>query len=367
MIVDSMKLIGDPYFYNDIRMVRLQRQVNDGQCGYFLNFLKPLSEKVGFWLVYEVDDVIKYEDIPLYNHGRNAYANQIFFSNVKNMLKACDFLTVTCSELKKYYVDVFEIDEEKVIVIPNYLPRWWIGEAYDVERLSKRFTENEKKPRIMFPMSSSHFDLTGTNNYIDDFTEMSEFMRANLKNYHFSIVGHAPKIVEDLIRDKKIEVTFGSDLLNYPRELSQRSPQAVIAPLRDNIFNTCKSNIKLLESWALGFPVVAQDLPCYSPYTDLVFKDNNQLQNKLDSLFVDKKRYMKMVKENRHIVDFGDNKHAPTGWWIEKNLQTWYSLFTLPQKTLQHDLRNFMKAVQNAEKAAEKDKKPEEEISINLS
>lgn len=342
-----MKLIADPRFYYDIRCVRIQRQVSDQQYQFFTKFLKPLSESLGFWIIYEVDDVIKYEDIPAYNLGRHAFQSETFFANVKNILSQCDFLTVTTPVLKKYYVDNYGIDDHKVLVIPNYLPRWWIGEAYNVDIIRKRATDNWKKPRIGFPMSSSHFDLNNTGNK-DDFSDVADFVRSTVNKYQWVIIGHAPKVIEDLIKDGKVEVIPGSDLLNYPRELVMRNLQAIVAPLQNNIFNVCKSNIKLLEGWSLGIPVIAQDLPCYSPYTDMLFHDNASLQEQLDKLFRDIPKYMKIVKQNRHIVDYGD-KNAPNGWWIEKNLHPWYNLFTLPQKTLRYDLTRLQTVVQPTE------------------
>lgn len=338
--VDSTKLIGDPKFFQDIRMVRLQRQVNDAQASYFLKFLKPLSDQYGFWIQYEIDDVIKYEDIPLYNTGRMAYENKQFFANVKNMLGAADIITVTTERLRQYYVENYDVPIEKFQVVPNYLPRWWVGEAYNLDTRMASMKENHKKPRIGFPMSSSHFDMKGINDYVDDFTEVSKFIRETVDKYQWVIIGHQPKPLEDLIRDKKIEIIPGSDLLNYPRELNMRNLNAIVAPLQDNIFNRCKSAIKLHEGWSLGLPVIAQDLECYNQHTDMTFKDNNQLQDQLDKLFKDPKHYKKVIKDNRHKIDYGYHLHK-NGMWIEKNINQWYQLFTLPQKTLKLDLDRY--------------------------
>jgi hypothetical protein len=83
----------------------------------------------------------------------------------------------------------------------------------------------------------------------------------------------------------------------------------------------------------------------------------------LDGLFDNKKHYMRVVKDNRHVVDYGDNKYAPTGWWIEKNLQPWYNLFTMPQKTLKYDLKHFMKTL----KANTPEQPANDEINVDLS
>ena len=345
--IESFKFIADSKFYHDIKMVRLQRQVSNEQCSFFLNFLLPWSRIIGFWLVYEIDDVICHEDIPAYNCARTAFDNNIFFSNVKLMLDGCDFITVTTDRLKKYYVDKFFLDEKKVLVIPNYLPRWWIGEAYDHQRQMKLYDDNIKKPRIGLPLSSSHYDIAGVNNYVDDVYGIVEFVRATTNKYRWCFMGHCPKLLEDLARDKKIEILPGSDVLNFPRELWDRGKfQLILAPLQDNVFNNAKSNIKIPESWSLGIPCITQDLECYAPYHDYMFKDCNQLQNQIDRTLRDRQKYSKLVKDNRHKVDFGplgSNDHFKRGAWLEKNISKWYQLYSLPQKTLRLDLQGAIK------------------------
>jgi len=336
-VIDSMKLIGDPAFFRDIRVVRLQRQVNDAQCSYFLNFLKPLSQSIGFWIVYEIDDVISYDDIPKYNIGRKAFSNENFFRNIKNMLQASDLITVTTEELKEYYMTKYDIDEKKFIVIPNYLPRWWAGESFNLRDIIENYTKNKQKPRIGFPVSSSHFDIDGSNNFNDDFTHICDMIKRTYDKYQYVFIGGFPKQLESLVQRGKIEVHKGSDMLNYPRELYGKDLQLVLAPLEDNTFNRCKSNIKLIESWALGIPVFAQNLPCYSKYTDMLFDNGDDLENKIDRFLKDPKLFKKTVKKNRDTVDY-KGKGAPHGWWLEKNLQKWYNMYAIPQKMLEIDL-----------------------------
>jgi hypothetical protein len=70
----------------------------------------------------------------------------------------------------------------------------------------------------------------------------------------------------------------------------------------------------------------------------MTFKDCNELQNKIDYLLSDVNKYAKEVRHNRHVVDYGDS-NSPNGWWLEKNLQKWYDIFTLPQRTVKADAR----------------------------
>jgi O-antigen biosynthesis protein len=347
-IIDSMKLIPIPEFYRDINCVRIQRQLGAQQTDFILKFLVPLRNSTGsFTIVYEIDDWIypgttATDGIPLYNHARKAFTDLSLHENVKNIFKEVDFVTVTTPFLKDLYIEYYHVEPEKVIIIPNYMPRWWIGETYDIDKTMSFYNTHRKRPRIGLPLSSSHYDIDNLCGY-DDTTAILPFILNNHKKYEFCFTGHCPKGLEGLAKNKKITILPGSDILNYPRELWRHNFQAVIAPLCDNNFNKAKSAIKLHECWSLGIPVIAQDLECYNKYTDLLFKDNNELQNQLDKVLSDPKKYKKIVKENRKVIDYGDNKYFPQGLWLEKNAQVYYNLYTQGQNTIRIDLRKVKK------------------------
>jgi hypothetical protein len=340
-IVDSPKMLPLPEFYRDIRHVKVQRQVSTAQKDFVMKFLKPLSDSFGFWLSYDIDDVIGPDDIPMYNAARHAFQAPGLFDNIKEILNAVDFINVPTEEMAKYYNIKFSVPMSKIQIVPNYLPRWWIGAAYDISRIEAKLKENKKKPRLGFICSSTHFDLKNQNGGVDDFTHIIPFIRSTVDKYQWVFVGGIPQQLKDLVQQRKIELHHGVDLLNYPRALMEKKIDAIVAPLKDNIFNRCKSNIKLLEGWSLGIPVIAQDLEPYRPYTDMLFKDVNDLQNQLDNLFKNDKKYLNLVKEHRKIIDYG-NKEAPNGWWLEKNMGIHFGMFMIPQKTMSIDLTNPM-------------------------
>ena len=338
-IVESTKMIPLPEFYRDMRMVRVQRQVSSQQCKFMLEFLKPLSMQYGFWLVYEIDDVIGPDDIPLYNMGRAAYQFADIDTNIRKMLNCADFVTVTTDRLKQYYHEKYGVPNENIIVVPNYLPRWWIGEAFNKDAIAARYEENIRKPRIAIASSTTHFDVNKMNGGVDDFTHIVDFIRDTSDKYQWLFVGGCPVQLEDLVASRKIELHRGSDLLNYPRELVGKNIDIIVAPLQDNVFNRCKSNIKFLEMSALGIPSICQNLTPYTPYTDLLFDDANGLQNQIDNVLKTKKHYMKVVQHNRNIIDYGDSQ-SPDGWWLEKNMNIWLQQFMISQKTLSYDIRS---------------------------
>ena len=50
---------------------------------------------------------------------------------------------------------------------------------------------------------------------------------------------------------------------DYPKRLASLNLDLALAPLEDNTFNQCKSNLRLLEYGACGFPVVCSDVRPY--------------------------------------------------------------------------------------------------------
>lgn len=72
-ITSTLSVFQDPRVYmadGGVRMVRLQRWYGADKAKFMREFLKPLSKKLGFWLVYEIDDVLVYDEIPKYNLAR---------------------------------------------------------------------------------------------------------------------------------------------------------------------------------------------------------------------------------------------------------------------------------------------------------
>ena len=65
----------DGRYYNGMNSVTVQRWISDVRKDIFEKFLKPVCEGVRCWLVYAIDDAMHYDEIPLYNRGRMAFAS----------------------------------------------------------------------------------------------------------------------------------------------------------------------------------------------------------------------------------------------------------------------------------------------------
>ncbi len=339
-ITDTLSIIADPNFFRlaegGTKMIRLQRWTGFDKLKIMKEFLRPLADQIGMWLIYEIDDLLIYNEIPDYNMAKPYFKFENIGNSVAEIMSMCDLITTSTDYLADTYSKAYNIPRDRFIVIPNYLPRWWIGEAMNIDRQMNLWNQTKNKPRIAFCCSTNHFDVNNTNKGIDDFTQLIPWIKGHLNDYQFIFVGGHPQQLLEEVKQNKIEYQPPSDVLNYPREMQLRNIDLLIAPLIDNVFNKCKSNIKFLEFAALGIPMVGQNISTYNKYTDMVFNDANDLDNIINKLFFANNAattYKNLILNNRNIIEKG-NELAPQGYWLENNSAKFVELYSLPQKTI---------------------------------
>jgi hypothetical protein len=317
-----------------VKVIRFQRWFEPWHAKAMKEFYRPLADKHGIWLVYEIDDVLSYEDIPQYNLAREHFNPNRIGDSVKEILSLVDMLTVTTDEMKDLYHRKYNVPLNKIMVIPNYLPRWWIGDSFNFDKRLKQWDLQHHKPNIAFCCSINHFDINNVNNGVDDFTHLIPWIRNNLNKYNFTFVGGVPQQLIDLAKSHKIFYQPPSDIFNYSRELGLRKIDLLVAPLVDNEFNRCKSNIKWLEFSALGIPMLGQNICTYNKYTDQVFDTSDDIDNWCEKIFFGrgaKEKYADIILKNRQIIEGNENNN---GWWLEKNIKQYYDLYSITQKTV---------------------------------
>ena len=318
------KFLVDDNFFRGTNVNILQRQVNNPQCEYYLKYIIPMSRKCGSWIVYNIDDCIYKDDIPKYNKAWEVYQDEQYMQNVYKMLNASDFVLVTTNELGEYYCKRFGVSPDSIVVIPNYLPKWWIGHCYNREKSLSNYSENRKRPRIGLIGAPSHYDVN-KKNIDNDITGILPYIRKTVKDFKWVIFGSKIPELEDLVASRDIEYHGGIDILHYPDKICSLNLQYVVAPLKDNTFNRCKSNIKLTESWAMGIGCAAQDICSYNKYTTDVFKDGDSLDEILRRDLKDAGTFETKISSNYKKMD---------EWWLETHLDSWLKLYRMRQKPL---------------------------------
>lgn len=335
--IESTSYVGDPGLYRIIRSVKFQRPVSDAAKDFFFKFMKPQAAVYGVWTVMDVDDCLVYDDIPDYNIAKPSFGGSVT-NNLQAVMESCDVVTVSTKILAGYYAAKFNLPISKFQIVPNYLPRWWIGDCFRLDESVTSFKRNLKnKLKVGFICGGNHYDLKNQNDGIDDFTHLIDWVKSSVDIYDFHFVGGVPQQLIPELHDKKITVDPMTDIFNYPRVLKERGYNLWICPLKDNVFNRCKSNIKLLEAWALGIPVFVQDNECYKNYTPNTFSDANSLENLISELRSSEKKLIDTIRVGKEVIDRGDH-NSPNGWWLENNMAAHRYLLTLPQHTMKIDL-----------------------------
>jgi hypothetical protein len=314
-IISGMtQMILDMRFYSSLKAVRMQRQATDSQVA-FVEELQKVKKQMGFRLIYEIDDIALRDDIPLYNRCRDAFTDQKIVDNIMKVMGSVDEITVTCKFMKDYYQD--KTGNKNITVLPNYAPKFWLDKYYDRKKLENNFDKNKKRPRILYAGSGTHIDVLNRTGGKDDFGHIVESIIKARKKFKFVFKGCYPVALKPFINSGEMEFHNWSPLFELPKGLEELGCNAVYAPLVDNIFNKSKSNIKMIESGAIGLPGAFQDLCTYeeAPFR---FKTGDELIDQLSTITKDFDSYIKHSTNARKYVET---------MWLEDHINEYEAVY----------------------------------------
>lgn len=381
-------------YYNGMTSVTVQRWINDAQKDLFCKFLKPLMDARSGWLIYEIDDNMSDQFIPKFNRGRKAFEGEKVQNNIKEMLNAADFVTVTTNYIKNFYHEHYGVPLENIIAIPNLLPKYLFGDRYDPVKKVEQFRKNASKPRIGIVSSLSHFNIDNvrmdknglacrsqknqdgsevwlneknevvsfddTEKITDDFDDIAQVIRNTVKDFQYVCFGYCPPQIKDLADAGKIEVHGGVPITNYASALENLNFQAIISPIKRMEFNYCKSFIKTMEAAAIGVPLFATNCEPYSRMmpSEQLFDNESDLQAKLTKFkSMSAGAYRSIIERQWKWLNspIKEGDFNLRNFWLEDNLNIWIDLLRLKQKTLNVSLSNVMSQIEA--RAAEQQKK----------
>jgi GT2 family glycosyltransferase/glycosyltransferase involved in cell wall biosynthesis len=246
--------------------------------------------------VFELDDYIV--SAPKKNaHARNKPVN------IEQMLREgvglCDRLVVTTQPL----ADILSSMHNDIRVVPNMLPPTpW------ATLTSRRRTSS--KPRVGWGGGTSH---TG------DLEIIAEVVRELADEVEWVFFGMCPDELRPYIHE--FHPVIG--LQSYPFKLASLNLDLALAPLEFHIFNDCKSNLRLLEYGACGYPVICTDTEAYRGHLPCTRVHSNSTAEWLQAIrmhLADPDASYRMGDELREVVhrDFmlrGDHlNHWLWGW-----------------------------------------------------
>jgi GT2 family glycosyltransferase/SAM-dependent methyltransferase len=211
----------------------LQRQVTDAQ----VKLLESYRDFSKAFKVFELDDLI--HQIPVKSHFHGLMPKDIVKS-LRRSLSTVDRFVVSTDAL----AEQFKGFHSDIRVVLNRLPTDWWGDLPKSQRATGR------KPRVGWGGGSSHRG---------DLELIADVVRDLADEVEWVFFGMCP----DKLRPYIHEFHNGVPIEEYPRKLASLNLDLALAPLEENVFNECKSNLRLLEYGACGFPVICTDIVCY--------------------------------------------------------------------------------------------------------
>lgn len=301
MSQSTTAMVTDPRWYTGIKTVKVQRQASSQQKE-FIKYLKRLQNDHDFKIIYEVDDVVFKEVIPDYNKFKFAFDTEEVRQNCVDIINLVDEVTVTCEFMKRLYTE--KTGQEKITVIPNFVPNFWMGHLYNPRKVEREFKKNKNRPRILYTGSGAHYDVDNKTGGKDDMSEVRDFIRKTVKKYQWVFVGAFPPQLLDLVQKREIEFYPWQSLIKYPYLIESLNAQLMVAPLQVNDFNRAKSDIKFIEACTLGIPCLCQNMETYNTAPDnLKFSTVEEFESKINSIlaFKNKASYFGNIRKLRAI------------------------------------------------------------------
>jgi len=310
VVTNSTVMLLDPRYYATVKSVKIQRQVTPPQLE-FVKFLRHTSNNGNkFKLYYEIDDVIFPEDIPLYNKSRSAFVDPVISKTAIEIIKHCDAITCPTKFMADYYTERTGVPS---IVVPNYLPKFWIDRFYNKAKVVENFDRNKKRPRIGYVGSPTHLNIDRLQGVQDDIDPYIPLIRKTYKDYKWVFMGGIPYSLQDLVQSGDVEFVGWKSLYEYAYAFDSLNLNLAFAPLQNNKFNYAKAPIKYLEAGALGVPCLCQDAPPYNtdPVAPLLFNTPDEMMDLAKKLLKDRRMYLNESDDARKVA---------TKYWLEDHI-----------------------------------------------
>lgn len=217
-------------------------QIDNSQ--YTQSFARTLKE-MGKKVVYELDDA--FDCLEPWHPQYASYGQPERQQSLFQMMGVADAVQVSTPWLRDRYSQY----AKRIEVIPNMieLAAWPQADRLRRDGLFK----------VVWAGSPSH-----SGDLLEVMPALSAFAQAHPD---VKIVLFGQEVLDTQIPERQIENIPWCEFAEYPFKLAEINADVAIAPLADVPFNHGKSNLRILQMWATGYPVIASDV---GPYREAI-------------------------------------------------------------------------------------------------
>ncbi len=210
--------------------------IQHGFTDLFLRWLPRYRKSGHAFLVFGLDDNLL--AIPDHNNQRHRFPGDLE-RRLREALSQCHRLLVPTEPLAELYRQFVE----DVRVVPNLLEQNRWGQLTPQR-------QRGAKPRVGW---------VGAQQHSGDLAILAPVMEALAGEVHWVMMGLCPRALRHYVTEFHQPVAYR----HYPEKLASLNLDLALAPLEINAFNECKSDLRILEYGALGWPVIATDIAPY--------------------------------------------------------------------------------------------------------
>ncbi|REK66503.1 MAG: hypothetical protein C6P35_07490 [Cohnella sp.] len=263
-------------------------------------------KRAGKKLVYTLDDNLL--DLQFNREGWK-WPSKEQKNVVRLFAKEADGIIVSTEPLKQRFLKL----NKNIQVVPNALDERI--EAYNVKKSKNK---------------NLTFGYMGTPSHDEDLMMILPAIREILRTYEveFQIVG---VLTQDQVNDhfqelnvKLLDTTGNVEYPNFVRWMGRNlNWDFAIAPLDENEFSICKSDIKMLDYGIFGIPSIFSDLSLYREH--VVHKENGYLcRNTIDD-WMDALEYMITKPEEREKMGRNVKEYVLANRTLQTCSMNWYN------------------------------------------
>jgi len=228
-----------------------------------VEYMKAIGKKV--WVDWD-DNLFA---VPMENRVYDDMTPQVRKATMDITLMA-DLVTVSTGALQEFFI---ELGCKKVEVVPN---------AWDFERFPMASSYNELKDVPPPQEKKLHYLWRGSETHQGDLLTHSEIIYGSIqRGEHWTFMGYNPWFLTESVPHGTYTYLKSEDIQIYLRILKQQKAQALVFPLRDHLFNRCKSNIAWIEATYAGMVCIAPDWPEWQLPGVITYTGTDQLQTHL--------------------------------------------------------------------------------------
>ena len=213
-----------------------------------------------------------------------------------------DKVILITEEAKKYYVEHYGVDEDKIIVVPNY-----VDYPVKVEKADKDLLSLYRSKKTMV-----YFGDVSLRRGVLEIVELANHYKNN-NEYHFVIIGGGSYLTT--LKNKILEYNLSNiDVLGFVESKKAmdiiNSCSVGTCPFHRNIHHDTTYANKMFQFMGLGLPIIVSDCTAqanvvYKDKPGVVFEAGNvsDFIEKYDELMSDEEEFIKIGFKNMKLVE----------------------------------------------------------------